>query len=121
MDSRHRDRSCRQSRSPGIQLFLERVLLAGVAWVGAVTFGFVEAEEIVSGKIEGREVQVSGRIVVEAQDGGLLLETGEGRQYTFEPADIISRSTDARPFTPLSGEALGEALRARRGGSFQIT
>lgn len=120
MDSRHRDRSSRRSRSPGIQPFLGLALLAGLAWVGAATFGFVEAEEIVAAKIEGREVQVSGRIVVEAQDGGLLLETGEGRQYTFEPADIISRSTDARPFTPMSGEALGEALRARLGGSFQI-
>ena len=78
------------------------------------------ANERVQGTIDGVPVDVTGRIVVEAQDGGLLLESPDGRQWAFEASDITSRQDDGQEFRPMDGEELGNAMLERLGGEFRI-
>ena len=83
---------------------LRRVFLFGTC-VAALAFGIVPAVEVAaSAPVEeigpGRRVAVrtndaraiTGRLVVEAADGGLLLEHDDGRYELFEPGTVASRT-----------------------------
>ncbi len=56
--------------------------------------------------------EVAGRIVVEAADGGLLLETDEGALWNFEPNQIVSHTRSSQPFKPISRDELAQRLTA---------
>ena len=58
-----------------------------VSWITVQTTGVVAANEVVQTAVDGKLITVEGRILVEAQDGGLLLEEPSGRQWTLEPQD----------------------------------
>ena len=45
---------------------------------------------------------VYGRVLAEAQDGGLMLEGRDSRIWTIQPAEIKSRTQDDEPYQPLS-------------------
>ncbi|MEX2316805.1 MAG: DUF1570 domain-containing protein [Pirellulales bacterium] len=55
---------------------------------------------------------LAGRILVEAADGGLLLETDDGVLWTIEPAQITSRSPTTTRFTPVTREEMAQRLSA---------
>jgi len=58
----------------------------------------------------GAEVKVSGRIVVQAEDGGVLLEDRAGRLWTALPDEITNRDEDTLPFVPVDGEKLAQVV-----------
>ncbi len=65
---------------------------------------------------EGRPDRVTGRVVVEDQQGGLLLEDRFGTYWTLEATEIEKRQTVSEPFTPSSVEELAESLKEVAGG-----
>lgn len=67
-----------------------------------------------------REQTVSGRLVVEAADGGLLLLAPDGTLWTVEPDDLVSRSADDEPFVPLAPAALGRQLLSELPPGFEV-
>ena len=67
----------------------------------------------------GREHHIEGKVLVESQDGGLLLLSPDGVLWAVQPEEIVRRKTDPLPFRPLRREELKERLAAEMPG-FQM-
>lgn len=65
--------------------------------------------------------EVDGKIVVEAQDGGVLLLARDGRLWNVTPQEMLSREATDTPFEPFSAEELGTRLQAEMGDGFEVT
>jgi hypothetical protein len=63
---------------------------------------------------------VSGRILVTAQDGGLLLQGRDGVLWNVTPKQLKSLKKTDETFKPLSSKELGKLLQAEFGNGFQI-
>lgn len=109
----------------------QMVSAAGLSWLSAVS---ARAEDKVNssskpGGAEGRvaggteqplqrvrfkdrddEQTVEGRVLVQATDGGLLLEDRGGRLWSITPDRLLERSSDGDTFTPLSAEQTAQRL-----------
>ena len=82
-----------------------------LAMLSAILFTVpVVAVERVSLERDGKSIHVDGRIVVEAADGGLLLQDDNGVLWAITPDEIVSRDSDAFPFEPLDKDAIGDDL-----------
>lgn len=62
---------------------------------------------------------IESRVLLEAQDGGLLLEGRDGRLWNVTPKQLQKREVTDDTFEPLSAEQLGEQL-AREVAEFGI-
>ncbi len=69
---------------------------------------------------EGGQQTVAGRILLEAQDGGVLVESADGQQHTIEGKSVLSRQKSDAPFRPLTTAELGEKLLAKLSPGFRI-
>lgn len=67
-----------------------------------------------------RERVVEGRIVVEAQDGGLLLQGRDGRLWTVTPKQLQKRQDLKQSFKPLTADELGREMLDEFGEGFEI-
>lgn len=63
---------------------------------------------------------VEGRILVEAQDGGILVLGRDGVLSNITPKQLKSRTRPGGPFRPLSADELGQRLLAEFGQGFAI-
>ncbi len=64
--------------------------------------------------------EIPGRVLVEAADGGLLLLGQDGRLWSIDKPELMSRQEIGAPFRPLSPEALGKQLQAELGAGFDV-
>ncbi len=90
-------------------------IAVGLAWptpAGAL--------EYVKFRREGKERQVAGRVVVTAQDGGLMLLARDGELWTVQPHEKPALTRDAVPFQPLSADELADTLLAGLPDGFQV-
>ena len=78
------------------------------------------AVERVSFERDGRSIHVDGRIVVEAADGGLLLQDAKSVLWAITPDEIVSRDSDVIPFEPLDKKAIGQALLKELPDGFRL-
>jgi hypothetical protein len=69
---------------------------------------------------EGRTLALAGRILVEAQDGSLLLETPDGRYWAISAEQIGKRESDNQPFRYFTADELAEQLRRELGPNFSV-
>ena len=66
-------------------------------------FGFAGiGMEQVTLRRDGRTMEVTGKVLVTAQDGGLLLLARDGVLWLIPPEEQVEHTTDAKPFTPLA-------------------
>ena len=49
---------------------------------------------------------MEGRILVTAQDGGLMLQTRDGTIWPVQPGEILSKTSDSTAFTPYTADEL---------------
>jgi len=61
-----------------------------------------------------------GRVLTEAQDGGLLLQTRDGRLWTIEPSQLVGREPQSETFRPWTFEELARELRTQLGERFEV-
>ena len=87
-------------------------LLAEVAGIPAV--------EHVTFLRDGRQIHASGKLEIEAVDGGLLLLADDGLMHAIQPDEIVKRSQDDVPFAPLSAEAMGQQMLASLPDGFHV-
>jgi Protein of unknown function (DUF1570) len=80
-----------------------------------------QGADIVDCKREGKTIHLSGKIVIQAQDGGILLLTPDGRLWTLPPDQIISKRHDDQPSLPLTGDELKHAVLAELPAGFEST
>ena len=73
---------------------------------------------VIKGANESQEI--SGRIVVEAQNGQVLLEERNGRIHQLTPATIESKTTSKSPFLPMTDDELGTDLLSQVPPGFEI-
>ena len=71
-------------------------------------------------KATDRTQEVSGRILVKAQDGGLLLEERNGRIRQLTPAMIESTATAESTFALMTNDELGNDLLSQVSAGFEI-
>lgn len=112
-------------RAAGQTPLMPGTLLAHVACCLAyaamlVGSGRSTAIEHVVVRKDGTETHVSGKVLVTAKDGGLLLLQADGTLWTIPPAEQARRSRDEVPFTPLSSEELAQKLLAELPAGFAV-
>ncbi|HTQ38702.1 MAG TPA: DUF1570 domain-containing protein [Pirellulales bacterium] len=61
---------------------------------------------------DGETTHLSGKAVVTAQDGGVMLQTADGKLWNILPAEIVDHERDDKPFVPLSAEQLKKQMLA---------
>ena len=59
---------------------------------------------------DDREQQVAGKLLVTAEDGGLLVLAVDGVLWAIPPNEIVAQTKDDTPFTPLTREQMAERL-----------
>lgn len=63
---------------------------------------------------------VKGRVMVEAQDGGLMLQSDDGRIWMIQPDQIIKRESDDQPLEPLSADDMAKRMQEELPGGFSV-
>ena len=66
------------------------------------------------------ETHVSGKLLVTAKDGGMLLLAPDGTLWNIEPQEIVEHKQDDQPFTPLSQGEAGNKLLGELPAGFEI-
>lgn len=97
--------------------FLARLLTLGmlvpVLWpVVQIAEGleYVTVRRKVGENDEFREEHVTGRLLVEAEDGGLLLQAADGALVTVTPEELVKHTSDDVEFKPLTGEQIAAEI-----------
>jgi hypothetical protein len=90
-----------------------------MALTGALGGDRVSAAEHVSLQRDGGEMHISGKVVVESQDGGLLLLSPDGSLWAVQPEEIVRRKTDAAPFELLDREGLARQVKSELPPGFE--
>ncbi len=97
---------------------MRRILVCLLLLVGLP--GLVRGvEHITLDRDEGPRV-ASGRVLVTAQDGGVLLQSADGVLWRIEPDEIVKCSADDAPFEPLEPDELGRQLLEELPDGFNI-
>jgi hypothetical protein len=94
------------------------VLLLGllcVAWAGSAP-----ALDHVALKRGGKAVTLAGRVLVTAEDGGLLVLTRDGVLWQVLPQELVKQTKDETPFEPLSQDELAEKILAGLPQGFRV-
>jgi hypothetical protein len=91
------------------------MLVASLAPVGPAW-----ALDHVSLRYKNKQVQVAGRVLVAAQDGGLLLLARDGVLWTVQPDELLEHTTDDVPFKPLSADEMPERLLSELPRGFDV-
>ena len=85
--------------------------------------GALVAEELplhsIRMRVDDGERQIRCRILVEVQDGGLLVQTRDGTIATVDAAVLIENTACAEAFVALSPEELGRVVCADLGNDFR--
>lgn len=69
----------------------------------------------------GEAAELRGRILIEAQDGGVLLEDRAGALWTVTAEQLAERRTTEEDFRPCTPVEMGRQLQAEFGEGFHIT
>jgi hypothetical protein len=105
------------SELPAWRLILRAIALGAVALASSNRPLF--AADQLTIKQGEKQQEITGKIVVTAQDGGVMLMTGDGALWPVTPAELIDRKSDDKPFVPLSSEALGKKMLAELPAGFE--
>ena len=79
-----------------------------------------EALESVTWQREGQSMITRGQVLVEAQDGGLLLVDPDGVLWMIQPNEITSRTATDEPFAPTTRRDFVKRLQDELPSQFRI-
>lgn len=77
-------------------------------------------ERLVIRQTTGAPRELLAKVVVEAEDGGLLAQTADGALWTIDTPELVSRTRTDDAFRPDSGHALARGLLVERGPGWQV-
>src|SRR5688500_3999355 len=78
------------------------------------------AMDVVRFAEEGRVQSITGRVLVQATDGGLVMEARDGVLWLIEPREILSREAIGEAFAPLSREQFVAAILTDLPAGFDV-
>ncbi len=85
-------------------------LTCGVA-LSAVLVSSAAAVDRVTVRRDGKQLEVVGRSLVTAQDGGRLLLARDGQLWLIPPEEQVGHTSDGRAFVPFSRDEMNDAVR----------
>jgi hypothetical protein len=85
----------------------------------AAALEYVVARRAV-GEDEFREEHISGKLLIEAEDGGLLLQTAAGALVTVTPEELVKHSSDRVEFRPLTSEQIAAEILQTLPDGFKV-
>ncbi|MFO1093400.1 MAG: DUF1570 domain-containing protein [Planctomycetaceae bacterium] len=98
------------------------VIASAAIWTGMCQVAVADPAISVS-FVDDRSTQtlaLEGRVLVEAVDGGILLEDVQRRLWSITPDRLQSRNEAGHDFTALSAAALGAAIVSELGPGFAV-
>jgi hypothetical protein len=69
---------------------------------------------------DGQQQTVAGRVLIEARDGGVLVEAADGAQWTIEGPAVLSRKRTASPFKALTSDEMAKKLLVEFPDGFRV-
>lgn len=69
---------------------------------------------------DGQTISVEGRVLVRAEDGGMLVQARDGVLWAVQPDELVERATDDAPFEPLSPDEMRERMLRKLPPGFQV-
>jgi hypothetical protein len=100
---------------------IRHILIAiAIAWFAAPAAGPAAALEHVTYRRDGNESQINGKLIVKAEDGGLLILARDGQLWAIEPAELVDHKSDAEQFVPLSSEEVGQQVLTTLPDGFEV-
>jgi hypothetical protein len=87
--------------------------------ITALTASAAAMEHVVVRR-DGRMLHVSGRLITDAQDGGLLILGRDGMLWAIQPDEIVEHQSDDQPFQPLSREELAKNVLSELPEGFEV-
>ncbi len=106
----------RRNRLP----FQGLLLLAVSGGLGGAWGGSAWGLEHVTLQRAGRTISVDGRVLVTAEDGGLLVQGRDGVLWAVQPDELVEHTTDAAPFVPLTADELARQLLEKLPDGFRV-
>lgn len=89
----------------------------------ACCFGFclpAMAAETVTFQREGRKTTVVAEVMIEAADGGLMLQSDDGRIWILQPEEIKDRKSDPAELEPIDPEEMERRVLAELPQGFKV-
>jgi hypothetical protein len=87
---------------------------------GGFPLSAAELLERVTFEVHGDSRTVEGRVLVKAQDGGLLVQQRDGRLWTVTAETLTQRKATGQTFKPWTAAELGRQLKKELGPGFSI-
>jgi len=103
---------------PGKCDLVSRLLVLIVCCLGWA--GSALAMDHVTLRRDEQELHVSGRLIVTAQDGGLLLMARDGILWAITPEELVEHTSDPVPFEPFTPEEISQRLLAELPDDFDV-
>jgi hypothetical protein len=102
--------------------FRSTLRIAALAWLAwaLVGSGPLFALDHVTLKREGQTIRVDGRVLVTAQDGGILIQGRDGTIWAVQPEELVEHTSDAVAFEPLSVEEMARELLGELPAGFEV-
>lgn len=99
------------------------LLSASACLLGRHAWSEEPATDAATGQFEFEDArqklrEITARVLVEAQDGGVLLQGTDGRMWLVPPDRLRSRKSATVPFAPLTAAELGKQLTREFGPGF---
>jgi hypothetical protein len=95
-------------------------LLGGIIFVVLVFAAPAPAVDYVTFRRDGKTVEIEGRLIVKAEDGGLLMQTRDGVLWAVLPEEKVKHEHDDRPFEPYSADELAKRLLSELPQGFKV-
>jgi hypothetical protein len=97
----------------------EKIILLGL-FVWLATISSAAGLDHVAFRRGGQEREVDGRVVVKARDGGLSLVARDGVIWNIQPDENPARTSDERPFVPMTPAEVAAELRGELPPGFDV-
>ena len=78
------------------------------------------AVEHITLRRDGQEQQIEGKLIVAAEDGGLLVMAADGQLWAIRPGEIVAHTKDAVVFKPLTRKQLAARLLKELPPGFKV-
>ncbi len=76
--------------------------------------------EDVTFRQDGKSRSLNGRILLDAADGGVLLQSNDGILWTIQGNEVVTRTPSEKSFTPLKPDEMAEKVLAELPPGFRV-
>ncbi len=105
-----------RKRSPIAALIFSAILLSFMASLPHDA----SALDHVTLRRKEKESRIQGKLLVTAEDGGLMLLTADGQMHSVQPDEVVNHTSDSQPFKPLTQADAAKQILAALPAGFEV-